>query len=90
MVALMGPDVTEQEPALQRPDTRDDCVFKTLCSERSVRTGSTESQSTYKRRLYDTMHYMCRAATERKEFTATNSLAYSMEKSEGNTCSWGH
>ena len=37
--------------------------------------GSTESQSTYKRRLYDTMHYMCRAATERREFMATNSLA---------------
>jgi len=29
--------------------------------------GSTESQSTYKRGLYDTVHYMCRAATESKE-----------------------
>jgi len=29
--------------------------------------GSTESQTTYKRRLYDTVHYMCRAATESKE-----------------------
>jgi hypothetical protein len=29
--------------------------------------GSTEPQSTYKRRFYDTMHCMCRAATESKE-----------------------
>jgi len=36
--------------------------------------GSTESQSTYMRRLYVTMHYMCPAATERKERMATNSL----------------
>jgi len=34
--------------------------------------GSTESQSTYKRRLYDTMHCMCRAATESKEMRITN------------------
>ena len=34
--------------------------------------GSTESQSTYKRRLYDTMHYMCRAATEPKVTRITN------------------
>ena len=34
--------------------------------------GSTESQSTYKRRLYDTMHYMCRAATESKEMRIAN------------------
>ena len=34
--------------------------------------GSTESQSTYRRRLYDTVHYMCRAATESKEMQITN------------------
>ena len=34
--------------------------------------GSTESQSNYKRRLYDTMYYMCRAATESKEMRITN------------------
>jgi len=33
---------------------------------------STESQSTIKRRLYDTMHYMCLAATESKEMLITN------------------
>jgi hypothetical protein len=34
--------------------------------------GSTESQSTYNRRLYDTMYYTCRAATESKEMWVTN------------------
>ena len=34
--------------------------------------GSTESQSNYKTRLYNTVHYMCRAATESKEMRITN------------------
>ena len=34
--------------------------------------GSTEWQSTNNRRLYDTMHDMCRAATESKEMRITN------------------
>jgi len=34
--------------------------------------GSIESQSTYKRRLYNTVHYICRAATESKEMQITN------------------
>jgi len=34
--------------------------------------GSRESQSTYKRRLYNTMHYICRAATEHKEMRIIN------------------
>ena len=34
--------------------------------------GSTEPQSTCKRRLYDTMRYMCRAGTESKQMRNTN------------------
>jgi hypothetical protein len=34
--------------------------------------GNTESQSAYKRRLYNTMHYMCLAATESQEMRITN------------------
>jgi len=36
MVAFMGPDGTEQEPTLQRPDTRDAFVSTSVCCGRGV------------------------------------------------------
>jgi len=56
MVTFMGPDGTEKEPALQRPDARDSVSRYAVDVAYVTQQGSTESQSTYKRRLYGTKH----------------------------------
>jgi len=74
MVKFMGPNNTEQEPALQRPDTRNAEYLRQYAMDVAYVTqqGSTESQLTYKERWYDTMHCKCRAETASKEMRITN------------------
>ena len=66
MIAFMGSDGTEQEPALQRPDTHDPWLPTSLCAGRGVCDTTREYRIAINLQETIVQHYdyMCRAATE--------------------------